>query len=117
MRENCRRGWGCVFLILFSLSGCAQTESLAGNHQAARQDFARQGRKLEKRAFQVGARFEHIQSALLYSDAARLHLKAAQEASLLGNTMRVKEENHQAAHDFIKASDESLKSGGLASDH
>ena len=117
MRENCRRGWGCVFLILFSLSGCAQTESLAGNHQVARQDFARQGKELEKRAFQVGDRFEHIQAALLYSDAARLHLKAAQEASFLGNPMRVKEESHQAAHDFIKASDESLKAGGIASDH
>jgi hypothetical protein len=29
----------------------------------------------------------------------------------------VKEESHQAAHDFIKASDESLKAGGIASDH
>ncbi|MGL3709458.1 hypothetical protein ACSYAY_01140 [Leptospirillum ferriphilum] len=102
-------------MILLIFSGCAQTESLAGNHQAARLDFQRQGKELEKKAFRDSARSEHIKAALLYSDAATLLLKAAQESSLLGNTVRVERETRLAAHDFVKASDESLKAGDFGS--
>ena len=115
MPDTCHKGGVFLFFLLFFVSGCAQTESLAGNHQAARLDFQRQGKKMERQAFWYSTRSEHMKSALLYSDAAKLLLKAAQESSFLGNTVHLEEDTRLAADDFVKASDESLKAGHFGS--
>lgn len=104
-----------MFLIgIFYLGGCADTESWAGHHQSAQQSYRQEGENLEKEAIRKEEISEYLKAASLFSDAARDRLRSAKEATLLGNIVKTKKEYQEAAHDFIKASDDSLRAEGIA---
>jgi len=104
--------WGFALMIpLALLDGCAATDSLTGHHQEASHRYRTQGLSLGNQAIRQGSLSNHLNAANLYSDAARAHLKAAGEASVLGNIVKARKEYRMAAHDFIKASDETLSAG------
>ncbi|MEC4683534.1 MAG: hypothetical protein VST70_07675 [Nitrospirota bacterium] len=98
-------------IIPIFIGACAPTESLVGLHQTAMHEYRIKALSQEKEALLQSDASNHLNAADLYSKAARTCLEAAKEAGLLGNIVESKKEYRMAAHDFIKASDESLSAG------
>ncbi|MHB1287277.1 MAG: hypothetical protein ACYCYP_12125 [Leptospirales bacterium] len=100
-----------LMIPLVLLDGCAETDSLIGDHQTAPHHHRIQGLSLENQSVHHGSLSNYLDTSNLYSDAVRAHPEAAREASVLGNIVKARKEYRMVVYDFIKPSDETLGAG------
>lgn len=95
-----------------SLTSCAMTNSVVGDHLGAAQKFAQNATSIEKEAHREAGILNHLEAANKYSSAADDHIRAGKEYSLLGNPVQAQKQYELASEDFQTASQESLLASG-----
>ncbi len=106
--------WAVPALVF--LSGCAQTNSLMGNHQNAAFNYRSSAKSSEKEAKKEAGLQNHLIAAKKYIDAANSRISSAQEYQNLGNPVWAKNMFEKASTDLSTASTE-IRSAGEAETH